>query len=155
MRIHVYEKTFLAVSAALLVACMGALVYASTARGIHLPGHEGTIDPNAVDVTPPFDQPGVRQTGPDTWEAVIVAQAWSFIPNEIRVPAGARVTFVSTSKDVLHGLHVAGTRVNVMLIPGQIARVEYTFDEPGEHLLICHEYCGLGHHLMGGRVVVE
>jgi cytochrome c oxidase subunit 2 len=56
---------------------------------------------------------------------------------------------------VLHGLHVAGTRINIMLIPGQIARAEYTFERPGEYLLICHEYCGLGHHTMGGKVVVE
>ena len=155
MRIHTYEKTFLTVSAVLLVACLGALLYASMARGVHLPGHEGRIDPNAVDTTPPFDQPGVRQTGPGAYEAVIIGQAWAFVPSEIRVPAGSTVTFTATSRDVLHGIHVAGTRVNVMLIPGQISRVEYTFDEPGEYLLICHEYCGLGHHTMGGKVVVE
>jgi cytochrome c oxidase subunit II len=71
------------------------------------------------------------------------------------VPAGSKVTFISTSTDVLHGFTSTGTRVNVMLIPGQISRVEYTFREPGEHLLICHEYCGLGHHTMHGRVIVE
>jgi cytochrome c oxidase subunit 2 len=56
---------------------------------------------------------------------------------------------------VIHGLLVGGTRINVMLIPGQITRYSYTFDRPGEYLLMCHEYCGLGHHTMGGKVVVE
>jgi cytochrome c oxidase subunit 2 len=36
-----------------------------------------------------------------------------------------------------------------------VTRVVYTFDEPGEHLIICHEYCGIGHHNMWGKVIVE
>ena len=42
-----------------------------------------------------------------------------------------------------------------MLIPGQVTRTVYTFREPGEYLLLCHEYCGLGHHVMSGKVIVE
>ncbi len=155
MRVHTYEKAFLATGGVLLVACLGALLYVATARGIHLPGRHDTIDPARVTQTPPFDEPGVRQVGPDAYEAVIIGRAWAFEPNEIRVPVGARVTFISTATDVIHGLHVAGTRVNIMLIPGHVSRYEYTFAEPGEHLLICHEFCGLGHHTMGGKVVVE
>jgi cytochrome c oxidase subunit 2 len=155
MRVHMYEKAFLAVGALLLVACLAALLYASTARGIHLPGHAGRIDPQAVAETPPFDDPGVHQTGPNSYDAVIIGRAWQFVPAEIRVPVGAEITFISTSVDILHGIHVAGTRVNVMLIPGQISRVTYTFRAAGEYLLICHEFCGLGHHTMGGKVIVE
>ena len=155
MKVHSYEKAFLGVGAVLLVGCLGALLYASTMAGAHLPGHHDRIDPAAVFQTPPFDQPGVRQTGPDRYEAVVIGQAFGFIPAEIRVPRGATVTFLSTSRDVLHGFHIERTRVNVMLIPGQVSRVDHRFDEPGEHLLICHEYCGVGHHTMHGRVIVE
>jgi len=104
---------------------------------------------------PPFDNPGVRETAPGRYEVVMIGQAWSFTPGEVRVPAGSEVTFLMTSPDVIHGFHVEGTRLNVMLIPGQVARVSYTFEEPGEHLIICHEYCGIGHHNMWGKVVVE
>jgi cytochrome c oxidase subunit 2 len=103
----------------------------------------------------PFDNPGIRQTGPNSYEVVMIGQVWVFLPNEIRVPAGSEVTFVATSNDVIHGIHVEGTRVNMMLIPGQVARNTYIFKEPGEHLLICHEYCGVGHHTMFGKVIVE
>jgi cytochrome c oxidase subunit 2 len=65
------------------------------------------------------------------------------------------VTFIATSTDVLHGFEIAGTRLNMMLIPGQVAKNSYTFPEPGEHLIICHEYCGAGHHVMYGKVIVE
>jgi cytochrome c oxidase subunit II len=155
MKVHQYEKAFLGVSIVLLIACALALVYSTVVMGIHLPGNHGRVDPARLTQTPPFDQPGVREVAPGEYEAVIIGRAWSFEPNEIRVPAGSKVTFISSSTDVIHGIQVTGTRINVMLIPGQISRVEYTFREPGEHLLICHEYCGLGHHTMGGRVIIE
>jgi cytochrome c oxidase subunit 2 len=36
-----------------------------------------------------------------------------------------------------------------------VSRNSYRFRKPGEHLLICHEYCGLAHHTMYGRIIVE
>lgn len=155
MKVETYERAFLWLGGLLLVACLIALLYASVAMGIHLPSRAGEIDPETVRQTAPFDEPGVRQTGEDTYEAVVLSQTWSFVPGEIRVPAGAEVTFIATSADVLHGLHVEGTRLNMMLIPGQISRNTYRFKEPGEYLVICHEYCGVGHHTMYGTVIVE
>lgn len=155
MKVHTYEKAFLIVGVLVLLACGGALAFATFGMDIHLPGASGRVDPERLATTPPFDRPGVRQVAPGRYEVVVVARAWFYTPAEIRVPAGAEVTFIATSGDVLHGFNVEGTRLNMMLIPGQISKNSYTFDEPGEHLLICHEYCGLGHHTMFGRVVVE
>jgi cytochrome c oxidase subunit 2 len=155
MKVHSYEKAFLQAGAVMLVVFMVALLFASLSAGIHLPGREALIDPAQVVTTPPFDNPGVREVAPGRYEAVIIGRFWSFTPSEIRVPAGAEVTFLATSPDVLHGFAVEGTRLNMMLIPGQVSRNTYRFERPGEHLLICHEYCGLGHHMMVGRVVVE
>jgi cytochrome c oxidase subunit II len=155
MKVHTYEKAFLAVGAGLLVVCAIALVFASLVHGFMLPGRDARVHPQQVYSTPPFDEPGVREVGPGRYEVVIVGQAWSFNPAEVRVPAGAEVTFIATTPDVLHGLHIEGTRVNMMLIPGQVSRLRHTFREPGEHLIICHEFCGVGHHFMHGRVIVE
>jgi cytochrome c oxidase subunit II len=155
MKIHVYEKAFLTVGAVVLVACALALVYATVAHGLHLPGVTGRVDPRELATTPPFDRPGVYQRGPDELEVVAIGRAWSFQPAEVRVPAGVDITFTATSADVLHGFNIEGTRLNMMLIPGQISRNSYRFDEPGEYLLICHEFCGLGHHMMAGRIIVE
>ena len=118
-------------------------------------GRAGEIDPTTARSIAPFDEPGVRELGPGRYEVVMLGTAWAFQPSEIRIPAGSEVTFISTSTDVMHGIHVEGTRVNMMLIPGQISRNTYRFENPGEHLLVCHEFCGLGHHLMSGKVVVE
>jgi cytochrome c oxidase subunit II len=29
------------------------------------------------------------------------------------------------------------------------------FDRPGEYPMICHEYCGIAHHTMSGKIIVE
>lgn len=154
-RILLFEKAFLSLGGLLLAACLGALLYATVAMGIQLPGRDAQVDPATVLETPPFDEPGLREIAPGRYEAVFVARAWSFAPTEIRVPAGSEVTFVATTPDVLHGFHIEGTRLNLMLIPGQVTRNSHTFDQPGEFLILCHEFCGSGHHTMAGKIVVE
>lgn len=149
-----YERAFLSLSAVMLVLFLGALAYAALHLGIHLPGRAGQIDPKQVRSTAPFDEPGIRQVAPGEYEVVMVAQAWAYTPSEIEIPAGSRVTFLITSMDVVHGFDLEGTRVNVMILPGQITRTTYTFEEPGTHYMICHEYCGVGHHTMYGTIRV-
>ena len=149
------EKVFLSLTAAMLLVFLLALFYSAFGMGVHLPDREGEIHPAEVRSTAPFDEPGVREVGPNQYEVVMIGSAWAFTPREIRVPAGAEVTFIATTTDVIHGVHVEGSRVNFMLIPGQISKVTSTFREPREHFIICHEFCGAGHHLMYGTLIVE
>ena len=62
---------------------------------------------------------------------------------------------MATSADVVHGVIIPRSNVNIMLVPGQVARTTVRFDEPGEHPFVCHEYCGAAHHTMFGKLVVE
>ena len=155
MKVEYYEKVFLILSVIILVIGLGAIGASVFAAEVHIPSPAGRIDPRTVRTTAPFDQPGLREVSPGQYEAVIISQVWAFVPNEIRVPAGSTVTFRVTSADVIHGLLIERTNANMMLIPGQVGEVTVTFDTPGEHLMICHEYCGVAHHAMYGRVVVE
>ena len=84
----------------------------------------------------------------------VIGQAFSFAPALIQLPVGAQVTFFASSRDVLHGYHVAGTNINVELIPGEIATWSYTFREPGEYRVSCNEYCGISHQNMVGTIQV-
>ncbi|MDI3341873.1 MAG: cytochrome c oxidase subunit II [Sphaerobacter sp.] len=143
-------------SIAIPVGMLVAVIVSAFGMNIGVPSQAGTIQPAAIDTTPPFDQPGVlRQVGPNQYEVALIGQVWSFNPRELRVPAGAEVHFVATSRDVIHGLHIEGTNVNVMLIPGRITRQRAVFREPGQYRFVCHEYCGIGHHTMYGTVIVE
>lgn len=155
MKVHTYEKAFLITGGIVLAMCASALAYATFGMGMHLPGRVAQIDPAKVYSTPPFSTPGVKRTADGRVEVTLVAQAWSFMPAEIRVPRNTPVDFTATAVDVIHGFEIERTRVNMMLIPGQVGKVTHTFNQPGEYLLLCHEYCGIGHHTMYGKVIVE
>lgn len=152
---YLFEIAWILPSIAIPIALLVAIILTAFVVGIGVPGIEGRIDVKAVDQTAPFDQPGLRRLADNRYEAVLVAQTFAFTPREIHVPAGSKVTFILTSKDVIHGFKVQDTPINVMVIPGQISRVTAQFDRPGEYLFVCHEYCGGGHHVMAGKVIVD
>lgn len=81
-----------------------------------------------------------------------VGQQYSFSPPCIVVPAGIPVTIRATSADVVHGFLVEGTNINTMLVPGFVSIIQATFNRPGDHLMPCHEFCGIGHQGMWGRI---
>ena len=103
----------------------------------------------------PFAEPGLVEAAPDRYEAYILASTWEFTPVEIRIPVGSTITFYLTSTDVLHGFWVEGTNINVMILPGHVSKLTARFEKPGEYLFVCHEYCGVSHHEMAGKVIVE
>jgi cytochrome c oxidase subunit 2 len=83
-----------------------------------------------------------------------VGQQYSFTPQCMLVPTDALITFRATSADVVHGFLIEGTNVNTMLVPGYISNITARFAEPGERLMPCHEFCGMGHHGMWAKVRV-
>ena len=157
MTLHVdkYERIFLYLTVAVLVAAFAAVVATAVGANIHLPDKAATILPEDIDTTAPFDAPGLYQVGDNEYQAVIIAQAFNFTPDEIRVPEGATVTFLLVTRDVIHGFMIPRTNVNAMIVPGQVTEITYQFKDAGEHQILCHEYCGIGHQGMFGKVVVE
>ena len=119
------------------------------------PSAKETIDPQRVDEIAPFDNPGVKKVGDNEYEVVMTLQIFSFTPHDIEIPAGAKVTFILTSKDVVHGFEVAETNINAMVAPGHIQRITQTFDKPGDYLVLCNEYCGAGHQMMATTIKVK
>lgn len=154
IKVNPYEKWWMVASGIILVLFLLA-VAVSAFSGFGLPGHEQHIDPRRLAVDPPFANPAVVERGPGRYDVYMRAQIWAFAPNEIKVPAGSTVTFYMTSADLLHGFIIERTNVNVMVLPGQVTKTAARFDQPGEYRFFCHEYCGLAHHMMFGRVVVE
>jgi cytochrome c oxidase subunit 2 len=160
MHIDRSEKMFIIGTIVLVAVFALAIAVSSIAYGIQVPRPYEQVDPNTV-ATPgvsPFGDPvdeRVRELAPGKYEAYILGQTWVFLPNEVRIPAGSEITFYLTSKDVQHGFIIERTNINVMILPGQVSKVTATFDEPGTYNFICHEYCGVGHQTMFGRLIVE
>ncbi len=84
----------------------------------------------------------------------LLAEQYAFRPHCLILPEGEPVTFRSTSSDVVHGLQIMGTNVNTMLVPGYVSTFVVTLGAVGEHSMPCHEFCGVGHATMWGRVQV-
>jgi len=155
MQVDLYERIWMWAAAAMIAAFLGAIAFAAGTHAIRPPSHVETIDPEAVYDSGEFGSPGVS-TRPDGSVVVsMVAEMFIFDPDEIRVPAGKPVTFRITSPDVIHGFEVVGTNANAMVIPGYVTQFTITFPEPGERLVVCHEYCGLLHHEMQATLIVE
>ncbi|GAA3732281.1 cytochrome c oxidase subunit II [Salinicoccus jeotgali] len=155
MKIHKFEEIWLVIGVAILVISMAITGYQAFAQGMAPPSHKETIDPEKVEETAPFDNPGVYEVGNNKYEVVMTLQAFAFEPSEITVPKGAEVTFIMTSKDVIHGVNVPHTNLNTMVVPGQIQRITQTFNESEEFIMICNEYCGTGHQMMSANIKVE
>lgn len=83
-----------------------------------------------------------------------IGQQYSFTPQCMVVPTGTPITFRATSPDVIHGFLIQGTNINTMLVPGYISALPARFDRPGEHLMPCQEFCGVGHEGMWAKVKV-
>ena len=155
MHVDKYEKAWMWVAAALVAAFLAAILIAAGAQAVRPPSHVETIDPETVWDSEECSSPGVEELPDGSFRVTMVAEMFYFDPDEVIVTAGRRVTFRVTSPDVIHGLEIVGTNANAMVIPGYVSEFSVTFPEPGEYLMVCHEYCGTLHHEMQGLVIVE
>jgi len=157
MDIHRFEKVWFVAALVIIVLFIGTIVYGALGAGVAMVGDGGvTVDPADPASSEEFREPGVYETD-DGVEVYVIARQFLFQPGTaepIEVPADEEVTFHVASGDVTHGFHVVGTNVNTMVIPGQVAEMTVEFDEPGTYYVVCHEYCGSGHHDMEGTIEV-
>lgn len=154
MGIDPWEKNWMRISIALLVVFAAAVTVAGWSAGFQLPGPESEVDPRTITEEGPFAEPGLRQIGEGKFEAYVMSQVWSFTPREIVVPVGAEVDIYVTSSDLQHGFKITDTNVNMQIVPGQVSKLSFTFEDIGEFPYICTEYCGSGHAAMFGTVKV-
>lgn len=147
------ERLWIIISSITLSAFFAALLIGAVVFGVRLPEPAGFVNPSFLDNTP-FAEPGIVQVGENDYEVYMTARMWAFNPSRITVPVDSRVTFHITSEDITHGYMIEHHNVNLQLVPGHIAQTSVTFDALGEFAMLCHEYCGRGHHLMWGTITV-
>lgn len=155
MHVERYERYWMWAATGMLVLFTSAIVATAVIGSAHPPSHTETVNPETLSIEGEFAAPGVFADPNGAVTVVMRAEFYVFKPSQVRVPAGVPVTFRITSPDVLHGFMIVGTNVNLTVAPGYISEATTTFARPGEYLVVCNEYCGLAHHLMQGKVVVE
>lgn len=155
MQVHKYERWWLTFGLAMLVVFLATIGFAAFADNINPPTGLQAVDPAKVAQTPPFDKPGLRKLPDGSYEMYYVAHVFAFDPSTVTVPVGSRVTFYVTSTDVVHGFFIPRTDINMMVVPGWVSTQTHIFSRAGEYLLICHEYCGIGHQDMFAKIEVR
>lgn len=108
---------------------------------------------------PPADVYTIKVTG--------MKWAWQFqYPNgaktmgDLRIPAGRKILFEITSKDVIHSFWIPEFRIKQDAVPGR--QTEFYVDpivqaQPGQTVtypkrVVCAEYCGQGHSKMDADI---
>lgn len=86
-------------------------------------------------------------------EAYIHARAFEFRP-VLKLKRGATYRIYLSSTDVQHGFSLQPLNMNFQALPGYVYVLTLTPRDTGEFPIVCNEYCGLGHHLMTGKLIV-
>lgn len=146
--------------AILSVATVAVLVALAAFAGIHqavMPqAVVETVDPLTLHVHGEFVESNLGSAlEPDGSVTVrAIGQQYSFTPQCLLVPAQTAINFRATSADAVHGFLIRETNLNTMLVPGYVSTFSARFETPGEHAMPCHEFCGVGHAGMWGKVEV-
>jgi cytochrome c oxidase subunit 2 len=154
-QVELYDKIWMWAAALMIAFFMVAIGYGAYTGTQHPASHVETIDPRTARQDERFTQTGVTRRDDGSAQVVVLAQMFSFAPSEIRVPAGRPITFRLTSPDVIHGFQIVASNGNTMVVPGYVSQFTTVFNTPGNYLIVCNEYCGLGHHMMHGTLIVE
>jgi len=155
MNVDLYERIWMWGVGIVLAGFFGTMAFATISSGMAPPSHIETIDPNPATVmTDPRVAPqGVSQDADGHVHVRMVGLTFAWLPNELTVPANTPVTFHLTSTDVVHGFEIVRTNGQTTVVPGYISQFTTTFD-PGEYLIACNEYCGVGHQTMSAKLTV-
>ena len=89
--------------------------------------------------------------GADVYLAAMTFQ-WTPI---LKLQKGKEYTLHLSSLDMNHGFGLYPINVNFQIVPGYDYGLRVTPTSAGDFRIICNEFCGIGHHTMVGRVIVE
>lgn len=140
------EKRIVIAATVFVLALSGVIALTVRLFGIGLP--------TCLTDVRPFAEARFIEQGPKRYELHYVARMWKFEPAEVSVLPGSTVDIYLSTADVVHGLQIVGTNVNIMAVPGAVNYARVKFDKAGDYLVVCNEYCGISHHNMAGTIHV-
>ncbi len=100
---------------------------------------------------------------PNALNVYVVAKQWMWKMqhpdgqreiNTLHVPVDRPIRLTMISQDVIHSFYVPDFRVKQDVLPGRYTTLWFEPTEPGTYPLRCAEYCGTGHSVMTGQVIV-
>ncbi len=87
-------------------------------------------------------------------DAYLLGRMWSWYPI-LKLKQGQTYRLHISSSDLQHGFSLQPVNMNFQVLPGYDHVLTLTPTMKGDYQVICNEFCGIGHHLMTGRIIVE
>src|SRR5690606_35531568 len=72
----------------------------------------------------------------------------------LKLKKGVEYTLHLSSIDVNHGFSLYPVNINFQVVPGYDYGLKIVPSEAGDFGIICNGFCGVGHHMMLGKVIV-
>jgi cytochrome c oxidase subunit 2 len=87
-------------------------------------------------------------------DAYITGRMWQWYP-ALRLRKGETYRLHLSSLDLQHGFSLQPLNMNFQVLPGYDHVLTLTPTSTGEFTIVCNEFCGIGHHNMSGKIIVE
>lgn len=91
---------------------------------------------------------------PPGGDAYLLGKMWNWYPI-LKLKAGQTYRLHISSADLQHGFSLHPINMNFQILPGYDHVLTITPTRKGSYPVICNEFCGIGHHLMVGKIIVE
>ncbi|MBF8279984.1 MAG: cyoA [candidate division NC10 bacterium] len=101
------------------------------------------------------EEKGLPVVAPDPGEDVyMLGRLWLWYP-VLKLKKGETYRLHLSSVDLVHGFSIFPLNLNFMVLPGYDYVLTVTPTTSGEFYVVCNEFCGIGHHQMVGKILVE
>lgn len=159
---HKSEKVWVAIAFAWCMVLFAMMPIMHAKGGQNVSGIRHTVEPAA------FQQRvgefiAAYQVGTDNGYPVVapppgsdvylMATMWAWTP-VLQLQKGVEYTLHLSALDVNHGFSLLPLNVNMQVVPGYDYGIRVTPTETGDFRIVCNEFCGIGHHVMVGKVIV-
>jgi len=91
---------------------------------------------------------------PPGGDAYLLGRMWSWYPI-LKLRKGETYRIHISSPDLQHGFSLQPINMNFQVMPGYDHVLTMTPTNTGEFTIVCNEFCGIGHHAMIGKIIVE
>ncbi len=87
-------------------------------------------------------------------DAYLLARMWAWYPI-LKLKKDQTYRLHISSSDLQHGFSLLPMNMNFQILPGYDHVLTITPTQSGTFSVICNEFCGIGHHQMTGKILVE
>lgn len=87
-------------------------------------------------------------------DVYMLGRLWDWWPI-LELEKGQTYRMHLSSLDYQHGFSLQPVNINLQVLPGYDMVFSVTPTQSGEFGVICNEFCGIGHHMMLGKIYVK